>query len=182
LASIGKQLLPQLSVLTPAIADAGPTATAASEQCQLLASTSSYQLQQQRGAAAKKKTQAGKAVKKGQQPAGKKQKQKMETKPFDEKDPLMQKLVAMLVPAAEPVPRTHQQQRAAAAAAFQYRRQQNLRHMAWSADMRKKLALKAAALKALPPDLRAAAAEEDLTPFPLTRHFLYDTPPESYRQ
>jgi hypothetical protein len=116
LASIGKQLLPQLSVLTPAIADAGPTATAASEQCQLLASTSSYQLQQQRGAAAKKKTQAGKAVKKGQQPAGKKQKQKMETKPFDEKDPLMQKLVAMLVPAAEPVPRTHQQQRAAAAA------------------------------------------------------------------
>lgn len=149
----------------------------------LLASSSSHQLQQQRGAAQKKKAQAqGKTAKKGQQSTGgKKQKQKMDSKPFDDKDPLMKKLIAMLVPAAEQLPRTAAEQQAAAARALSYRRQHNKQHMERSADLRTKLALKTAALQALPADLRAAAMEEDLAPFPLTRHFLYDSPPDSYK-
>jgi hypothetical protein len=179
--SISKQFAPPVSLLAPAIADVGPSATAAAAQGQLLGS-SSYQLQQQRGAAAKKKTPAaGKGAKKGQQQSAKKQKQKMESRPFDEKDPLMQKLIAMLVPAEQPqdLPR---QQRAAAAAANAIRLHHNKRHQVWAADMRVKLGLKTAALSALPPDLRAAAEQEDLTPFPLTRHFLYDSPPDAYKQ
>jgi hypothetical protein len=183
IASIRQQLAPHVSLLAPAIADVGPSATAAAAQGQLLGSSSSnYQLQQQRGAAAKKKTQAaGKGAKKGQQQPAKKQKQKMESRPFNDKDPLVQKLIAMLVPAEQPqeMPR---QQRAAAAAANALRLHHNKRHQGWAADLRVKLGLKKAALSALPPDLRAAAAQEDVTPFPLTRHFLYDSPPDAYKQ
>lgn len=184
--------MPQL--LGPCIADVGPAAAAVAAQGLLLGGGGSsswnpaqhHQLQQQRGAAAKKKATAsgkkGAAAKGKQQAGGKKQKQKMESKPFEEKDPLNQKLIAMLVPGAEPLRRPLPQQRAAAAAGLQYLRQHNQRHQAWAADMRTKLSLKLAALKALPPDLRAAAEEEDLTAFPLTRHFLYDTPPDAYKE
>lgn len=161
------------------ISDFGPVAAA---QGQLLGSSGSHQLQQQRGAAAKKKAPAGKGAKKGQQQPAKKSKQKMDSKPFDEKDPLMQKLVAMLVPAKEPQKLTPLQQQAARDAFSAFRQQHNRQHAVWAADMREKLALKAAALKALPPDLRKAASEEDHTPFPLTRHFLYDSPPDSYKK
>lgn len=179
-----KQYAPVINLLAPVAAEAGPAATGRSAaHGQLLGNSSSHQLQQQRGAAKKKAQATGKAAKgkKGQQQPAKKQKQKMDSKPFDEKDPLMQKLIAMLVPAAEQLPRTADVQREAAARALEYRRQHNKQHKAWSADLRTKLALKTAALRALPPDLRAAALEEDLTPFPLTRHFLYDSPPDSYK-
>jgi hypothetical protein len=186
--SLSRQCVPQLSLLAPVIAGDGgllssSSPLAAAQGPVLLGSGSSHQLQQQRGAAAKKKTPAaGKAAKKGTQATAKKQKQKMDTKPFDDKDPLMQKLVAMLVPAREQQLYSPQQQRAVRAAGRELRLQHNARHQAWAADMRTKLALKTAALKALPPDLRKAAAEEDLAPFPLTRHFLYDSPPDAYKE
>lgn len=148
-----------------------------------LAGSSGHYLQQHRGLAAKaKKATAKKDVKKGQQKPGKKAKQKLDLKGFDEKDQFLQKLVTMLVPAQEPLRRNEEQQQEAVLAAKEYRRRHNQRHKAWSADMRVKLALKLAALNALPPDLRQAAREEDLTPFPLTRHFLYDSPPDAYKQ
>lgn len=149
-----------------------------------------FNVQQTRGAkaAAKKKAQPtkGKGQKGKQQPA-KKQKQKLESKPFDEKDPLMQKVIAMLVPptaaaAAEQPDRTlQQQQQELVARVKQFSRLKMQAHAQWQQDMCTKLRLKKAALQALPPELRAAALKEDLTPFPLTRHFLYDTVPDSYR-
>lgn len=134
-------------------------------------------------AQAKKKAtpQKGKQLKGKQQPA-KKQKQKLETKPFDEKDPLNQKVISMLIPpTAEVVQRTHTVQKEMVQRAKDYSRQQMKAHLDWMSDMQTKLQLKRAALQSLPPKLRAAASQEDLRPFPLTRHYLYDSPPESYR-
>jgi hypothetical protein len=166
-----QQLLPALEALVP---------------CFLTRSSALAQHQQARGAkaAAKKKTAQTKGKdKKGKQPV-KKQKQRMESNPFDEKDPLMQKVIGMLVPptaAQPPAPRTEEQQQELVARAKQYSRQKMQEHAQWQADLGMKLKLKKAALQVLPPELRAAALQEDLTPFPLTRHFLYDTPPDSYR-
>jgi hypothetical protein len=165
-----QQLLPALEALLPSFTSSiGPA-----------------QHQQARGAkaAAKKKAAPAKGKdKKGKQPV-KKQKQRMESKPFDAKDPLMQKVIAMLLPPAaaqQPAPRTEEQQQELVERAKQYSRQKMQEHAEWQADLGMKLKLKKAALQALPPGLRAAALQEDLTPFPLTRHFLYDTPPDSYR-
>lgn len=72
-------------------------------------------------------------------------------------------------------------QEAAAERAKRYSGLKMAEHKAWRRDLSEKLALKRAALRALPPDLRRAASVEDLAPFPLTRNFLFDTPPESYR-
>jgi hypothetical protein len=44
-----------------------------------------------------------------------------------------------------------------------------LRHAAWAADMWEKHALMRAALRALPPGLRASAAAPDVSPFPPDR-------------
>eukprot|EP00882_Tetradesmus_deserticola_P013001 GHRQ01013785.1.p1 GENE.GHRQ01013785.1~~GHRQ01013785.1.p1 ORF type:complete len:174 (+),score=62.29 GHRQ01013785.1:78-599(+) len=142
--------------------------------------------QQARGAkaAAKKKAAPVKGKNQKGKPVVKKQKQRMESKPFDEKSPLMQKVIAMLVPpsaAQQAAPRSEEQQLELVARAKQYSRQKMQEHAQWQADLGMKLKLKKAALQALPPELRAAALQEDLTPFPLTRHFLYDTPPDSYR-
>lgn len=145
-------------------------------------------LQQQRGAATKKAGGGKKAQpnvkggRKGGAAAPKKQKQKMEAKAFDEKDPLLQKLVAMLVPAAEPQPRSAADQTELVARAREFSRLRMAEHKAWKADLNARLALKKSALAALPPDLRAAAAQEDLAPFPLTRHYLYDAPPDAYKE
>ncbi|KAF8071146.1 RH1 [Scenedesmus sp. PABB004] len=136
-------------------------------------------------AAAKKKGAAPAKGGKGKAAggAGKKSKQRMESRPFDEKDPLMQKVIAMLVPPAEapPPPRTPAQQAEVVSRAKEFSRLRMREHAAWVADVAGKIRLKRAALQALPPALRDAAQQEDLAPFPLTRHFLYDTPPEAYR-
>jgi hypothetical protein len=51
-------------------------------------------------------------------------------------------------------------------------------HRAWQADLVGKLALKQAALDALPPGpVRDAAAAPDLSPFPPARGVWTDTPP-----
>ncbi|WIA32126.1 hypothetical protein OEZ86_002976 [Tetradesmus obliquus] len=144
------------------------------------------QHQQARGAKAAAKKKAAPAKGKNQKgpQAAKKQKQRMDSKPFDEKDPLNQKVISMLVPPAAaqpPAPRSAEQQQEMVARAKQYSRQKMQEHAQWQEDLCMKLKLKKAALQALPPELRAAALQEDLTPFPLTRHFLYDTPPDSYR-
>ena len=52
---------------------------------------------------------------------------------------------------------------------------------AWIKDMATKHKLQLAALKALPEPLRRKAMQPDLTPFPPNRKYLFDTPPESYR-
>lgn len=150
------------------------------------------QMQIVRHAAAKGKKQAGKGGqqakgKKGAPTTSKKSRMRMESKPFNDKDPLNQRLIAMLAPAA-----TGRPAGAAAAAPAEedaeaqqrlkeFTRQRMREYVAWRRDLHNKLRLKQAALAALPPELRAAAAEEDTTPFPLTRHFLYDSPPEAYR-
>eukprot|EP00775_Hariotina_reticulata_P012954 gene12954-13083_t len=146
-----------------------------------------YNLQPCRGAAkkaAKKTTAAAKGKgKKGQQGPVKKTKQRMESKPFNDKDPLMQKVVAMLVPPTQaPEQHTRRQQVELEARSKEYSRLKMHQHRAWQHDLTVKLRLKQAAIQALPPALRAAALQEDLTPFPLTRHYLYDHPPDSYKE
>lgn len=144
------------------------------------------QQQQARGFAAakakgKQQQQKGKG-KKGAAAPKKKVKARIESKPMDEKDPLLQRVVAMLVPQPRSVPAESLEDAAAAAArAKEYSRLKMAEHKAWRARLHEQLQLKRAALAALPPALRAAAAEEDLEPFPLTRHALYETPPEGYR-
>lgn len=52
---------------------------------------------------------------------------------------------------------------------------------AWNRDMAMKHRLQQAALRALPKHLREKAMQPDLTPFPPNRKYLFDTPPEAYR-
>lgn len=142
-------------------------------------------LQQTRGAKAQAKqktSQQKKGKQQGKQTAAKKAKQKLETKPFDEKDPLNQKIIAMLVPqAAEPEQKTRRMEAEKVQRAKEHSRQKMKEHLDWMTQMKARIQLKKAAIQHLPPDLRAAALRQDLQPFPLTRHFLYDSPPEAYR-
>jgi hypothetical protein len=143
-----------------------------------------YSLQPCRGAAKKagKKTTAA-AKGKGKKGPVKATKQRMESKPFNDKDPLMQKVVAMLVPPVQhPQQPSRRQQAELEARSKEYSRLKMHEHRAWQHDLTVKLRLKKAAIQALPPALRAAALQEDLTPFPLTRHFLYDQPPDGYKE
>jgi hypothetical protein len=144
------------------------------------------QLQQARGfAAAKAKgKQAAKGGKKGAAAPKKKAKQRLETKPFNDKDPLLQRVVSLLVPQARAPAAAVEAPEAAAdacARAKAYSGAKMRAHRAWRAGLHEKLQLKRAALAALPPALRGSAAEEDLEPFPLTRHALYETAPSGYR-
>lgn len=50
-------------------------------------------------------------------------------------------------------------------------------HRQWQADVTTKIKLKAAAVAALPPHLRAAAEVPDDEPFPLNRQMWSETPP-----
>ncbi|GBF91402.1 hypothetical protein Rsub_04142 [Raphidocelis subcapitata] len=155
----------------------GPWPPAPAQQCQH---------QQARAfAAAKGKQQqkGGGKGKKGAPAVKKKQKQRLDVKPFDDKDPLLQRVVALLAPQERPPPPSEAPEAAAEARARAkaYSAAKMREHQAWRADLHGKLQLKRAALRALPQELRAAAEEEDLAPFPLTRHALYETPPESYR-
>ncbi|KXZ42164.1 hypothetical protein GPECTOR_192g310 [Gonium pectorale] len=54
-------------------------------------------------------------------------------------------------------------------------------HHAWVKDMTTKFKLQRAAMKALPERLRQLAMVPDHTPFPMDRKYLFDTPPEAYR-
>jgi hypothetical protein len=168
-------------------------------------------LQIARHAAAKAKAK-GKQQQKGKQLKGKqpvkKVKLRMESKPFDEKDPLNQRVISLLAaapmqpaaaaaasgatvpsapsssaPSQQPQQQPQQQQLDPEAdqRTRAYTRQRMAEYMAWRQDLHTKLQLKRAALAALPPDLRGAAEAEDTAAFPLTRHFLYDSPPEAYR-
>ncbi len=53
---------------------------------------------------------------------------------------------------------------------------------AWAADMEAKFQLQRAAIRALPPDLRAKAEVVDFEDFPPNRQYLFGSPPESYRE
>lgn len=105
----------------------------------------------------------------------------MAAKPFDDKHPLNQRLVAMLLPPRRPAPQETESQRAEAERRERaYARARRREFSAWRQDLSRKLALKKAALAALPEGLRVEALREDLAPFPLARNALFDAPPSAY--
>eukprot|EP00877_Chromochloris_zofingiensis_P011104 jgi/Chrzof1/6247/Cz17g17100.t1 len=150
-----------------------------------LPATAALHLDQVRHAkTAAKKKKAPATVGKGGKSAGagKSKKQGMRTGGFDEKDPFMQKILSYMVPQEPPPVQPSPEELAVATArAKEYSRLKIKEHIAWRDDLNRKLQLKHAALRALPPELRMAARKEDLAPFPLTRHFLYFSAPEAYR-
>jgi len=149
-------------------------------------------LQQLRGAkaAAKGGAKKGNTKKGAVSGAGAKKKQKLRvaSKPFDERDPLNQRLVAMLLPplpaadlsASLSAQQQDQEQEEARQREREYARRRRLEFNAWRSDLADKLKLKRAALAALPAALRADALREDLAPFPLARNALFDAPPSRY--
>lgn len=108
----------------------------------------------------------------------------MASKPFDEKDPLNQRLVAMLLPPRPPAraPETESQRAEAESREKAYARMRRAEFNAWRGALADKLALKKAALAALPDALRVEALREDLAPFPLARNALFDAPPSAYME
>jgi hypothetical protein len=178
------------STARPTLACSGPGAVAASWESLSVPgwfnvhNSLPHSTQQVRGA--KKKAAApakGKAAKGKAAAPSKKGKARLDSTPMDEKDPVLQRVISLLAPQprAPLEPMSPEAAAAARARAKDYSRRRMEEHIAWRRDLVEKLRLKQAALAALPRDLRAAADVEDLTPFPLTRHFLYDTPPEAYR-
>lgn len=148
-----------------------------------------WQHQQLRGAKAAAKgssKKGGASSKKGGAAAGAKKKSskvRMASKPFDERHPLNQRLVAMLLPnRPPPLEETEEQRAEAIAREKEYARMRRLEFNAWRGDLAAKLALKKAALRALPDALRVEALREDLAPFPLARNALYDAPPAAYME
>lgn len=103
--------------------------------------------------------------------------------PSDEDDPRTRAILQQLLPgsppdqAHQPAPPSseEEQQRHAELRRLRIRESHALKH-----DLSVKLKLQREALRALPERLRKLAMEPDLTPFPLNRKYLYDTPPESY--
>jgi len=105
------------------------------------------------------------------------------SKPFDEKHPLNQRLVAMLLPPRpRPLEESEQQRLEAAERERRYALMRRREFNAWRGDLSQKLALKRAALAALPDALRVEALREDLAPFPLARNALFDAPPSAYME
>ncbi len=101
----------------------------------------------------------------------------------DEDDPRTRAILQQLLPgtppdqADQPAPplSEEEQQRHA-----ELRRLRIHERHALKQDLSIKLRLQREALRALPERLRKLAMEPDLSPFPLNRKYLYDTPPESY--
>ncbi len=140
---------------------------------------------QQKGAAGGRGAQQKGAASRGS--SKEKTKKKVAKGGINEDDPQWSRIIGMLThsrlrpglltqraPGGAPAdsPRT----RAAA-----YSRLKLAEHVALQKDLAKRLWLKHEALRALPMELRAAASVPDLAPFPLCRHFLFDTPPAAYR-
>lgn len=104
-----------------------------------------------------------------------------------ENDPRTQAVIKMLTkPSFQEIPHPKTSEEAKAATEDRKRTEEYLfkkiqRNGEWMADMRLKHQLQMAAIKALPPALRAKASEPDLTPIPPGRQFFFDTPPEAYR-
>ena len=78
----------------------------------------------------------------------------------------------------KPLNLTPEELQEAAEIAKEYSRKKMRQHRAWQKDLTTKLKLKLAAIDALPDDLRAAAREPDMEPFPLTRRMWTETPPK----
>jgi hypothetical protein len=140
-----------------------------------------------RGLAAKAKGKgAGRnAPKKNvKQQGGKKAKLRIESVPFNDKDPHLMRIINMLTPVtARTAPSSStgsDPQLSARAREYGWRCRRE--HLERLTDLGTKLYLKRAALQSLPRKLRAMAMVEDLRPFPLTRNFLYATPPTAYTE
>lgn len=102
---------------------------------------------------------------------------------FDEKDPFNARVLAMILPPAEPrkLEMTPEELAAAEQKAKDYSRQKMAEHLQWQQRIMTAIHLRDAAVQALPAELRQAAMQEDLKPLPLSRNFYYDSPPKSYK-
>lgn len=97
---------------------------------------------------------------------------------MDEGNPRLKAVLDMLTPPeVKDLPLTAEDK----ARLAEYHQQWVAEGHAWIKDMAMKHKLQQAALKALPETLRRKAMQPDLTPFPPNRKYLFDTPPESYR-
>ena len=147
--------------------------------------TSCIQWQAEAGYAAKTKAKSKQQQQQQQskKSAQSKKPRRVESVPFPDKDPHMQRIISMLAPQIRSPPQAASEEQAAdiAAKAKTYSRLKMKQHHAWMNDIDTKIKLKRAAIAALPLELQEAAKQEDTTPFPLTRHYLYHTPPEAYR-
>jgi hypothetical protein len=145
--------------------------------------TACVQWQAEAGFAAKVKTKVKGKQQQSKKGAQSKKPRRVESVPFPDKDPHMQRIISMLAPQTRsPLQAVSVEEAAAIAAkAKAYSRMKMQAHHAWMNDINTKIKLKRAAIAALPPDLQEAAKQEDVTPFPLTRHYYYQTPPEAYR-
>lgn len=132
-------------------------------------------------AAAKPSNKGGKNSKNVKAKSKKKGPSKVST-PMNAKDPVLQRVVSMYEhPETKKLEESPEQKQQNAARAKEFSRLKLAEHVEWQKDLQRKMQLKAAALAALPPQLRESAEKEDLTPFPTVRSYLYDTPPEAYR-
>ncbi|KAG2499122.1 hypothetical protein HYH03_002705 [Edaphochlamys debaryana] len=96
----------------------------------------------------------------------------------DESNPRLSPVVTLLSPPPrQAVPLTPEQQ----AAVAEHEATTFAEHQAWVRDMAVKFQLQKAALHALPEPLRQMATQPDTSPLPLNRKYLFDTPPEAYR-
>lgn len=141
------------------------------------------QWQSEAGYAAKAKAGKGKQQQQIKKGAQAKKPRRIESVPFPDKDPHIQRVISMLAPQTRSTPQAASEEEAAAIAAKAkaYSRMKMKAYHAWMNDIDTKIKLKRAAIAALPPELQEAAKQEDTTPFPLTRHYLYHSPPEAYK-
>ena len=102
--------------------------------------------------------------------------------PFNDKDTFTQRVISFLLPAAEERALVESEAEKAAGRArwLEYDRHCLQEHMAWQATISGRLALRMAALRALPPELQEHARQPDLTPLPPARNVYFDAPPTAY--
>lgn len=102
----------------------------------------------------------------------------------DMKNPKLQQILSMLVPANAPTPPTPtlEQQQESRARMTAYNEKKGRKQELWMQDMSVKHMLQQNALKALPDHLQKQAAQPDYTPFPPNRKFFFDTPPTAYQE
>ena len=111
--------------------------------------------------------------------AAKASKSQKAQKPSEERgDPCMSKWLSILQPSPDtPAKLSPEELQIAAARAQEYSRRKMAAHRLNQQDLVNKIALKQAALAALPPELHTEASREEWVQFPLNRQPPYLTPP-----
>jgi hypothetical protein len=109
-------------------------------------------------------------------------KRSSETVEVDLKNPRLSKILNLLHDStAEPAKQTDKERSVFEKQMKAYVDQRTLERHAWIKDKSVKHKLQMAAIRALPERLRLLAVQPDYSPYPLNRHFLFHSPPESYR-